>query len=135
MSPVTLGSGRQRVPNNIKRYRRQVCKICSSSVSVPFLRAKMLHAATHSPFKRYKCPYCDKRGASTASATLHIKSKHPGKPPNEFLDEMYERGRIHEAASTHGKMLRRPLCLAIEFKLNMALDFRLPKIMPTDLYL
>ncbi|CAJ0597973.1 unnamed protein product [Cylicocyclus nassatus] len=88
MTPVTLGSGRRKVPNNIKRYRRQVCKICNSSNSVPFLRSKMLHAATHSDFKRYKCPHCDKRGASTATVTLHIKSKHPGQPPNEFLDEM-----------------------------------------------
>ncbi|KAK6020405.1 zinc finger, C2H2 type, partial [Ostertagia ostertagi] len=36
---------------------------------------------------KYKCPYCDKRGVSVATVTLHIKSRHPGKPHNEYFDE------------------------------------------------
>ncbi|KAK6745121.1 hypothetical protein RB195_011685 [Necator americanus] len=85
-----FGSSRPRVPNNIKRYRRQICKMCGSSNLVPFLRSKMVHAATHSDFKRYKCPHCDKRGVSVATITLHIKSRHPGQPHNEYFDEMNE---------------------------------------------
>ncbi|KAL6726013.1 hypothetical protein Aduo_008026 [Ancylostoma duodenale] len=85
-----FSSPRRRVPNNIKRYRRQICKICGSSNLVPFLRSKMVHAATHSDFKRYKCPHCDKRGISVATITLHIKSRHPGQPHNEYFDEMNE---------------------------------------------
>ncbi|KHJ76906.1 hypothetical protein OESDEN_23474 [Oesophagostomum dentatum] len=35
-----------------------------------------------------KCPHCDKRGVSVATITLHIKSRHPGMPHNEYYDEM-----------------------------------------------
>lgn len=90
IASLTLPPPRRRAANNIKRYRRQICKLCGSSSLVPFLRTKMVHAATHSDFKRYKCPHCDKRGVSVATITLHIKSRHPGKPHNEYFDEMNE---------------------------------------------
>ncbi|KAK5974220.1 C2H2-type domain-containing protein [Trichostrongylus colubriformis] len=89
-SASAIEGSRRRVRNNIKRYRRQLCKICGSFNLVPFLRSKMTHAAIHSDFKRYKCPYCDKRGVSVGTITLHIKSRHPGKPHNEYFDEMNE---------------------------------------------
>uniref|UniRef100_A0A1I7XSG6 C2H2-type domain-containing protein n=1 Tax=Heterorhabditis bacteriophora TaxID=37862 RepID=A0A1I7XSG6_HETBA len=107
-----------RAPRNIKRYRRQTCRICGASTIVPFLRSKMLHAAVHSDFKRlnmvrhekrnianisvfrYKCNLCDKRAVSMTTIKLHIKAHHTSQKETAFTDEMTEEENIKLLALT-----------------------------------